>query len=209
MRPRTKIKKALKSRVEIEVRQGWNWTKLKVWSQSEVQLRGIRSRITITHFAKMAPFCQNGTILELTVHLLLQRGCLNDLLPEAFYASSLHQIGKNLHENDHLTPDTCLHANMIRFGWLTPHRLWHYPKMANPTNHFPTTNLTAYDSYFKPTVGILSSQIKGWDLSPVETKHPSSTTYKYDWISWPGEEKIRCKIGKNQPPPVCFSTNFV
>ena len=56
LRPRTKIKKALKSRAEIEVRQGRNWTKLKVWSQSEVQLRGIRSRRTITYFAKMAPF---------------------------------------------------------------------------------------------------------------------------------------------------------
>jgi hypothetical protein len=33
------------------------------------------------------------------------RGCSSDLLPKAFDASFIHQIGQKLYENDHLTPD--------------------------------------------------------------------------------------------------------
>jgi len=35
--------------------------------------------------------------------------------------------------------------------------------VANLTSSFPATNLIAYDSYFKPTVGILPGLINGQD----------------------------------------------
>jgi len=41
-RPRTNMKNTLKSGAEIEVLQGKNWTKLKVWNQSGVELREIK-----------------------------------------------------------------------------------------------------------------------------------------------------------------------
>jgi hypothetical protein len=39
-------------------------------------------------------------------------------------------------------------------------------------------NLTVHDSHFEPTVEIFLVWIKGQDLFPKETKHPSSTPYR-------------------------------
>ena len=36
--------------------------------------------------------------------------------------------------------DTWLHASVSRSGWSRLQRRWHRPKVANPTNHFPTQN---------------------------------------------------------------------
>jgi hypothetical protein len=52
-----------------------------------------------------------------------------------------------------------------------------------PDQTFSTTNLIAHDSHFKLTIKFFSSQIKGQDLAPHETKCPSSTPYKEGWIS--------------------------
>jgi len=48
---------------------------------------------------------------------------------------------------------------------------------------------------------ILPNRIKGQDLTPLKTKHPSSTPYKYGWISWLEHQQIQVQIWqKNQVP---------
>jgi hypothetical protein len=139
----------LKPKTKIKKR-GWNW------SLSRVKLNKIES-------------------FRLIVHFLLQRSCSSRLLPKAFNALSLYQIWQNLHANDHLTFNDTLVWSVLAN--------WHYSSSSTTLKWstrpaFPATNLIAHDSHFEPTVGILTSWIKGQDLAPVKTKHPSSTLYK-------------------------------
>ena len=143
--------------------------------------------------------------MSLTVHLLLQRGCSSGLIPEAFYASSLHQIGQNLYQKDHFTP-----------SYMPVDPFWHIeaivamtsPQSDQPDQPFPATNLTAHDDYFEQTIEILPHRTKGQDLVQVETKCPSSTPINRCGFHRLREEKLEATFDKKSAPPV-FSFSII
>jgi hypothetical protein len=63
-----------------------------------------------------------------------------------------------------------------------------WPKVAN-SGSLGLSDLAVQGTYFEPMVWILPVKSRAGNFSPVKTKLPSSTAYKWRWISGPKSAK--------------------
>jgi len=69
---------------------------------------------------------------------------------------------------------------------------------------FSCRKLTVHHCYFEPMIEMISGRTKGWDLTPQETKCPSSTPCKYIWFSWVEEGEIWVQNRQKTSLPLLF-----